>query len=163
MIKKQLVTEIRDQAGWGPQSSKALTKFNEISKDLGYEAEPFSNAGGMSRETLANIYEDYLEGVIKKVLENCDFYSCECYRDVELAKQYGFKGHQLPVYPNTGGFNTNLIKKIKVNLAIHHPKNPKINIKNIPASANQSLRDMKAEMSNSPLKSILNGLFKTKK
>ncbi len=55
------------------------------------------------------------------------------------------------------------IKKIKVNLAIHHPKNPKRNIKNIPASANQSLRDMKAEMSNSPLKSILNDLFKTKK
>ena len=55
------------------------------------------------------------------------------------------------------------IKKIKINLAIHHPKNPKRNIKNIPASANQSLRDMKAEMSNSPLKSILNGLFKTKK
>jgi len=55
------------------------------------------------------------------------------------------------------------IKKIKVNLAIHHPKNPKRNIKNIPASANQSLRDMKAEMSNSPLKGILNGLFKTKK
>ena len=55
------------------------------------------------------------------------------------------------------------IKKIKINLAIHHPKNPKRNIKNIPASANQSLRDMKAEMSNSPLKNILNGLFKTKK
>ena len=55
------------------------------------------------------------------------------------------------------------IKKIKVNLAIHHPKNPKRNIKNIPASANQSLINMKAEMSNSPLKSILNGLFKPKK
>ena len=55
------------------------------------------------------------------------------------------------------------INKIKINLAIHHPKNPKRNIKNIPASANQSLRDMKAEMSNSPLKSILNDLFKTKK
>jgi hypothetical protein len=55
------------------------------------------------------------------------------------------------------------IKKIKINLAIHHPKNPKKNIKNIPALANQSLRDMKAEMSNSPLRSILNGLFKTKK
>ena len=55
------------------------------------------------------------------------------------------------------------INKIKINLAIHHPKNPKRNIKNIPASANQSLRDMKAEMSNSPLKSILNGLFKPKK
>ena len=55
------------------------------------------------------------------------------------------------------------INKIKINLAIHHPKNPKRNIKNIPASANQSLREMKADMSNSPLKSILNGLFKTKK
>ena len=55
------------------------------------------------------------------------------------------------------------INKIKINLAIHHPKNPKRNIKNIPASANQSLREMKAEMSNSPLKSILNGLFKPKK
>ena len=55
------------------------------------------------------------------------------------------------------------INKIKINLAIQHPKNPKRNIKNIPASVNQSLRDMKAEMSNSPLKSILNGLFKTKK
>ena len=55
------------------------------------------------------------------------------------------------------------INKIKINLAIQHPKNPKRNIKNIPASANQSLREMKAEMSNSPLKSILNGLFKTKK
>ena len=55
------------------------------------------------------------------------------------------------------------INKIKINLAIHHPKNPKINIKNIPASANQSLIDMKAKMSNSPLKSILNDLFKTKK
>ena len=55
------------------------------------------------------------------------------------------------------------INKIKINLAIHHPKNPKRNIKNIPASANQSLREMKADMSNSPLKSILNGLFKPKK
>ena len=55
------------------------------------------------------------------------------------------------------------IKKIKINLAIQHPKNPKRNIKNIPASANQSLKDMKADMSNSPLKSILNGLFKPKK
>ena len=64
---------------------------------------------------------------------------------------------------NNSKKNETKIKKIKVNLAIHHPKNPKINIKNIPASANQSLRDMKAEMSNSPLKSILNGLFKTKK
>jgi glycosyltransferase involved in cell wall biosynthesis len=53
------------------------------------------------------------QSLIKRVLENCDYYSCECYRDLELAKQFGFKGHILPVYPNTGGFNTNLINKIK--------------------------------------------------
>ena len=55
------------------------------------------------------------------------------------------------------------INKIKINVAIHHPKNPKRNLKNIPASANQSLRDLKAEMSNSPLRNILNDLFKPKK
>ena len=55
------------------------------------------------------------------------------------------------------------IKKIKINLAIHHPKNPKRNIKKIPVSANQSLRDMKPEMSNSPLKSILNKTLIRKK
>jgi len=61
--------------------------------------------------------------------------------------------------------NTNKIKikKIKINVAIHHPKNPKRNVKNIPASANQSLKDLKAEMSDSPLKKILNSLFKPKK
>ena len=55
------------------------------------------------------------------------------------------------------------IKKIKINVAIHHPKNRKRNVKNIPASANQSLKDLKAEMSDSPLKKILNSLFKPKK
>ena len=55
------------------------------------------------------------------------------------------------------------IKKIKINVAIHHPKNPKRNVKSIPASANQSLKDLKAEMSDSPLKKILNSLFKPKK
>lgn len=69
LLKKQLVTEIRDQAGWGPKSSNALNEFNKISEELGYKAQSFSNAGNMSREQLAQIYEDYLEGVIQKVLE----------------------------------------------------------------------------------------------
>ena len=42
---------------------------------------------------------------IRKVFENCDYYSCECNRDVELAFKFGFKGVLLPVYPNTGGFD----------------------------------------------------------
>ena len=42
---------------------------------------------------------------IKSVLSASGYYSCECRRDVELARQYGFKGETLPVLPNTGGFN----------------------------------------------------------
>ena len=67
-LKNQLVIEIKKQAGWGPKSSEALSEFNKISEDLGYKAKSFSNAGDMSREELAQIYEDYLEGVIQNVL-----------------------------------------------------------------------------------------------
>jgi len=42
---------------------------------------------------------------IKAVLANCDYYSCECQRDVTLAKALDFKGEVLPVFPNTGGFD----------------------------------------------------------
>jgi hypothetical protein len=47
--------------------------------------------------------------LIRLVLENCDYYSCECSRDIELASQFGFKGITLPVYPNTGGFDPDMI------------------------------------------------------
>ncbi len=39
------------------------------------------------------------------VLANCDYYSCECERDIELARQFGFNGPTMPVFPNTGGFD----------------------------------------------------------
>ena len=42
---------------------------------------------------------------IKDVLSSCDYYSCECQRDVQLAIQMGFKGQTLPVLPNAGGYN----------------------------------------------------------
>ncbi|MFD2442720.1 glycosyltransferase [Bacillus sp. CGMCC 1.16607] len=41
---------------------------------------------------------------IKKVLSECDYYSCECERDAQLAVNLGFDKHILPVFPNTGGF-----------------------------------------------------------
>ena len=49
---------------------------------------------------------------IKEVLSNCDYYSCECQRDVDLAIKFGFKNKVLPVFPNTGGFNTTYINKL---------------------------------------------------
>lgn len=42
---------------------------------------------------------------IREVLAACDYYSCECQRDVCLAKEYGLRGKVLPVFPNTGGFD----------------------------------------------------------
>ncbi len=41
---------------------------------------------------------------IKKLLARADRYSAECNRDVELAKNYGFTGEVMPVFPNAGGF-----------------------------------------------------------
>jgi glycosyltransferase involved in cell wall biosynthesis len=50
---------------------------------------------------------------INKILSECDYYSCECQRDVLLAKNYGLKGRVLPVYPNTGGFDLKLISQLR--------------------------------------------------
>jgi glycosyltransferase involved in cell wall biosynthesis len=43
--------------------------------------------------------------LIRQVLTNCDYYSCECERDVELARKMGFRGKVLPVWPNAGGLH----------------------------------------------------------
>ncbi|MBI5943846.1 MAG: glycosyltransferase [Chloroflexi bacterium] len=42
---------------------------------------------------------------VRAVIENCDYYSCECERDIILAGKYGLRGEALPVLPNTGGFD----------------------------------------------------------
>ena len=50
---------------------------------------------------------------IKEILEQCDYYSCECERDIHLAKKLGLKGKTLPVIPNAGGFDLDAIKKFR--------------------------------------------------
>lgn len=42
---------------------------------------------------------------IKKLLANCDYYSCECERDVKMAEEMGLRGKVLPVMPNSGSFD----------------------------------------------------------
>lgn len=42
--------------------------------------------------------------MIRQVLKIADFYSAECVRDYELAREYGFVGVELPCIPNAGGF-----------------------------------------------------------
>src|SRR5262249_13105764 len=43
----------------------------------------------------------------------CDFYSCECHRDVELARRFGFRGTVLPVYPVSGGFDLDYVTGLR--------------------------------------------------
>lgn len=68
--KKKTVEEIKNFAGWGPESSKSLQEFNEISSKYGFPIQKYSNAGSMSRNELSTIYDSYLDGTIQKVLES---------------------------------------------------------------------------------------------
>lgn len=47
---------------------------------------------------------------IRAVLSSCDYYSCECRRDVALAKEFGFAGEVLPTIPNAGGYDLDAIR-----------------------------------------------------
>jgi len=53
------------------------------------------------------------EPKIREVLAACDYYSCECQRDVLLARNFGFKGTVLPVHPNSGGFDMDRIAALR--------------------------------------------------
>lgn len=53
------------------------------------------------------------ESKIMEVLSACNYYSCECYRDVKLADKYGLTGEVLPVFPNTGGFDIGFASQLR--------------------------------------------------
>ncbi|MEM9185042.1 MAG: glycosyltransferase family 4 protein [Planctomycetota bacterium] len=44
-------------------------------------------------------------GRIEHVLRHCDYYDCECERDQQLARDFGYDGPMFPVTPNAGGFD----------------------------------------------------------
>lgn len=50
---------------------------------------------------------------ITEVMSQCDYYSCECERDVKLAKEFGFHGKVFPVYPNSGGLRAELVENLR--------------------------------------------------
>jgi hypothetical protein len=53
------------------------------------------------------------EARIREVLGTFNYYSCECVRDVHLARTYGFRGSVLPVFPNSGGFDLDQISSLR--------------------------------------------------
>jgi hypothetical protein len=50
---------------------------------------------------------------IKTVLAGADYYACECRRDVELARAFGFRGECFPVQPNAGGFHLEHLRQLR--------------------------------------------------
>jgi glycosyltransferase involved in cell wall biosynthesis len=42
---------------------------------------------------------------IREILETCDYYSCECQRDISIARTMGLNASILPVLPNAGGID----------------------------------------------------------
>lgn len=50
---------------------------------------------------------------IRRVLEAADLYSCECRRDIALAREFGFTGHVLPVLPNSGGLDLDGLERLR--------------------------------------------------
>ena len=45
------------------------------------------------------------EGRIRAALAACNYYIADCQRDVRLAKEFGFKGEILGVFPGVGGYD----------------------------------------------------------
>lgn len=76
----------------------------EVKKRLGNSFPPWIVTNWGSDLFLFGRLQEH-KGRIREVMENADYYSCECRRDVCLAEVYGFKGKMLPVFPNTGGFD----------------------------------------------------------
>ncbi|HEX4047402.1 MAG TPA: glycosyltransferase [Elusimicrobiota bacterium] len=50
---------------------------------------------------------------IREALAGCDYYQCECERDVRLAREFGYKGPVLPVIPNFGGFDLEQVRRLR--------------------------------------------------
>lgn len=42
---------------------------------------------------------------IRRLCETIDLYSCECHRDLDLGRSFGYRGPALPVLPNSGGMD----------------------------------------------------------
>jgi Glycosyl transferases group 1/Glycosyl transferase 4-like len=50
---------------------------------------------------------------IIRLLSSIDFYSCECERDIAIARELGMTCKALPVLPNSGGFNLPHLESLK--------------------------------------------------
>jgi hypothetical protein len=53
------------------------------------------------------------EEKVRAVMAACDFYHCECHRDVRLAREFGFEGEAMSVFPVSGGFEVERMRSLR--------------------------------------------------
>lgn len=57
-------------------------------------------------------FDDHKEKIVE-ALSLCDYFSCECRRDVHLAHTFGFDKQVLPVMPVSGGFDLSAMRRLR--------------------------------------------------
>lgn len=50
---------------------------------------------------------------LRRILAACDYYDCECERDVRLGREFGFTKQVLPVLPNAGGYDLEACARLR--------------------------------------------------
>jgi glycosyltransferase involved in cell wall biosynthesis len=60
---------------------------------------------------------------LSRLLRSVDYYSCECERDVGMARELGLTAPVMPVMPNTGGFNIEVAARMRF---AHQPSKRKL-------------------------------------
>ncbi len=90
----------------------------EAKKKLGRQFPPWIVTNWGSDISLFGRLPEH-EPLIRDVLGNSDYYSCECRRDVCLAEAFGFRGAVLPVVPCTGGLDLKDAQSLRTPGPVH--------------------------------------------
>src|SRR5207248_10368867 len=58
-------------------------------------------------------YTTLFRSKVRAVLAECDYFTADCTRDLELARGYGFRGEIFPALPGAGGFDIELARRLR--------------------------------------------------
>jgi|TARA_B100000315_G_scaffold258479_1_gene310776 hypothetical protein len=83
----------------------------EAKKDLGLDFPPWIVSSWGSDLYLFGRLNEHKQKV-KEILSLCDYFTCDCRRDITLSMNYGFSGTAFSPLPGGGGFDLNACQKM---------------------------------------------------
>lgn len=110
---KKIIRKIKPDVIHSLEFQSAGYLVLEIKKELKNEFPPWIATNWGSDIYHFSRFKEHNER-IKDILSLCDYYQCECNRDIELAKNMGLTGKILPVIPNAGGFDLEQVSKFRM-------------------------------------------------